>query len=304
MADGRNAEFARVRAVTFEPYTQFRVTEMGGAHVNVTAAGYRVGAAPQTWPPARDAVNVFVFGGSMAFGYGVSDGETVPAQLESLLRAAHPGKRITVYNFAVPNYDGSQMRIRLEQLLLAGHKPDIAVFLDGFSVFIAPFYAPVMHRLFADALAHQGFAARLAHALKRTPDVSAQCIVPDATEALARYAANRKLIEAVCDAFGVEPLFVWQPVPCYRYARTDAEPIDAAHGPDAAQLLACVRQGYDLMEARKDGGDARFLWLADMQRERRDQLYCDPDHYNPAFSREIAEQIAQALAPAVAGLAR
>ena len=38
-----------------------------------------------------------------------------------------------------------------------------------------------------------------------------------------------------------------------------------------------------------------FLWLADMQRGRRDPLYVDPDHYNAGFSAEIASKIAAHL---------
>src|SRR5262249_26348462 len=133
------SEFAQVRAMTFEPYSLFRVRPMRGSYVNVSEAGFRQNGAPLPWPP--EAGCVFVFGGSTAFGYGVADGETIPARLGNQLGVA-------VYNFATPNYTSVQERIRFEQLLLDGHRPSVAIFIDGFSDFIAPYYQPLMFARF------------------------------------------------------------------------------------------------------------------------------------------------------------
>ena len=45
---------------------------------------------------------------------------------------------------------------------------------------------------------------------------------------------------------------------------------------------------------------AQFLWLADMQAERYDELYLDPDHYGAAFSAEIAVALAGPVGALVA----
>jgi hypothetical protein len=277
-------EFARVRSLQFEPYTNFRVRPMRGRYVNVSEHGYRAGARENVWPPDRESTNIFVFGGSTAFGYGVADAETIPSQLADILDAP-------VYNFATPNYDSVQERIRLEQLILAGKAPSIAVFIDGFGEFIAPFYAPVMMAPLVEATQPKRRLARAWDALRGTPSNGTDCRVPDPAIALHRYLTNRKLIAAACEAFGVEPLFVWQPVPCYAYAGPTE-----SHG-DAAPLIECVQKGYDLMRRERDTvlTSRDFLWLADIQAGRTENLYVDPDHYNAAFSREIAEAIAQHL---------
>ena len=268
------SEFAQVRAMTFEPYSLFRVRPMRGSYVNVSEAGFRENAAPLRWPP--EAGSIFVFGGSTAFGYGVADGETIPAQMEKLLGAP-------VYNFATPNYTSVQERIRFEQLLLDGHRPRTAVFLDGFSDFIAPYYQPLMFASFADALSPRGPFARL-----RRRNHSPELRVPDPVQVLDRYVANANMIRSVAGAFSVRPLFVWQPVPCYEFAGPAED-----HG-DSAPLIECVQRGYTMMSRRKQEiGD--FVWLADMQRGRTDALYVDPDHYNAAFSRDIAGKIAEHL---------
>jgi hypothetical protein len=285
-----DSEFARVRSLEFEPYTIFRVRPMRGQYVNVTEHGYRAGSGPSAWPPVSEVSNIFVFGGSTAFGYGVADAETIPSHLSDVLNAANSGTPIAVYNFATPNYDSVQERIRLEQLMLDGHAPSVAVFIDGFDEFIAPYYAPVMMAPLIEATRPRRALARVWRAIRRQrPDLS-ECRVPDPRAALDRYLGNTRLIAAACSEFAVKPLFVWQPVPCYAYDG----PV-ASHG-DAAPLIECVCQGYDLMRRERSALSSRdFLWLADLQAGRREPLYVDPDHYTGAFSREIASTIARHL---------
>ena len=298
-------EFARVRALVFEPYTLFRVQPMTGRYVNVTEHGYRCGSHDDVWPPDPAAGNVFIFGGSTAFGYGVADADTIPSQLADQLAGLLPGKRFSVYNFATPNYDGVQERIRLEQMLLNGHVPRIAIFIDGFDEFIAPYYAPLMLKPFVDAtnprsgrrglmrMVRELSRQLLGRAAADGADES-RCQLPDPARVLDRYFTNVRLIKAVCHAFGVRPLFVWQPVPCYRW---DGEARHGAGHGGSAPLIDCVRAGYEMMNSRRadDFTGDEFLWLADMQEGRADNLYVDADHYTPGFSREIASRIAQYL---------
>lgn len=305
-------ELARVRAVMFEPYTLFRVRPMAGRYVNVTTPGFRSGGSVAVWPPDKQVMNLFVFGGSTTFGYGVADTETIPAQLADQCARLFPGQRIAVYNFASPYYISVQERIRLEQLLLEGYTPCVAIFIDGFDEFIAPYYAPLMLKPFVEALQPratlrqgartlQGLVYRLTPQWLRSryhaswlaghpPGPS-----PDPVAVVDRYVANTRLINAICEHFGVQPLFVWQPVPCYQYAGATQQPHAAAES-DSAPLLACVRSGYHLMNMRRaEISSKTFLWLADMQVGRLDNLYVDADHYTAAFSGEIASRIAQYL---------
>jgi hypothetical protein len=300
-----DTEFARVRALVFEPYTLFRVRPMTGRTVNVAKHGYRLGSQIDRWPPDPAAANVFVFGGSTAFGYGIADHETIPSRLGEELADALPGKRPSVYNFATPNHVAVQERIHLEQLLLRGEAPGIAVFIDGFDEFIAPYYAPLMLRPFVHATAgepgRQPFSRTMQQVIGRLlrrsgggdPE-SSRCCLPDPRAVIDEYIVNTRLIRAVCREFAVRPLFVWQPVPCYRY---DGEHLYGAGHGSAEALIDCVRAGYELMSARRgrefSGGD--FLWLADMQDGRTENLYVDADHYTPEFSREVASRIARHL---------
>jgi lysophospholipase L1-like esterase len=84
--------------------------------------------------PARKAPNarrVFVLGGSTAVGFGASSDETtIPAQLEQILRADHPGLDIEVYNAGSTGFNSSQELILLNLTILE-LEPDLVVVLDG-----------------------------------------------------------------------------------------------------------------------------------------------------------------------------
>ncbi len=55
-------------------------------------------------PRQNDSYRVLILGDSMAWGFGVEDGQTAAVQLEALLAAEYPGRDIQVLNGAVPGY--------------------------------------------------------------------------------------------------------------------------------------------------------------------------------------------------------
>ena len=295
-----DSEFAQVRALVFEPYTMFRVRAMTGRAVNVSEQGFRHGRSKEVWPPDPAAANIFVFGGSTTFGYGLPDESTIPAQLAGHLREQLPGARPAVYNFATPNHVAVQERIRFEQLMLDGHVPRVAVFIDGFDEFLGPYYAPLMLSRYVEATAARSLQQRTSQVVRELSSRvfrasgaldESSCRLPDPADVLDRYAANMRLISAACRAFAVRPLFVWQPVPCYRYDGKSTHPA----GDGSAPLLDCVRSGFALMEERRRELGDELVWLGDIQRGRTGNLYLDPDHYTAEFSGEIASQIARRL---------
>jgi hypothetical protein len=83
----------------YEPFVEFMPVAISGKHVNVAPEGFRIapsGARKLNLPGNK----VFVFGGSTAFGMGVSDGETIAAYLEQEFRASGR-KDVAVFNFGV-----------------------------------------------------------------------------------------------------------------------------------------------------------------------------------------------------------
>ena len=115
--------------------------------------------------------------------------------------------------------------------------------------------------------------------------------MPDFQQAADCYLHNKSLIEHFCHRLGVLPVFVWQPVPGYKY--------DLEHhlfvAPDAYQK---PRQFYQLMASRlredRDGEfGPNFLWCADLQEHETECLYVDNHHYTASFTAKLADQIVE-----------
>jgi lysophospholipase L1-like esterase len=291
----------------YEPFTQFREGAARGRYVNVTPAGFRAGGRPAPWPPSGDARSVFVFGGSTTFGYGLADGETIPAALADQLDADPACRgRVVVYNFGRSNYFSSQERALFERLLIAGHRPDAAVFVDGLNEFgypeDEPKFSARLRYLMAESDAQLGRRAltslplaRLAKAwLERAARARPAARGSPGEEAgriVSRWLRNREIVGAVAAARGVASLFVWQPVPVFGYDLS-AHPLWDGEG-DMLEDQARIVAGYAAIDGLRRGGDPRlsapeFLWLADIQRGRHERLYVDRVHYTAEMSREIA----------------
>jgi hypothetical protein len=122
------------RPIAYETFTQFMERPFRGQYVNVAAAGFRFSAHQGPWPLDPRAFNVFAFGGSTTFGYGVADSETISSQLQEQLRR-RTGQPINIYNFGRAYYYSTQERILFEKLLTGNQRPQLAIFIDGLNDF-------------------------------------------------------------------------------------------------------------------------------------------------------------------------
>lgn len=110
------------RPVVYEPFTQFKERTHEGRYVNVSNDGFRLTRNQGPWPPRSTSLNVFMFGGSTTFGYGVADDQTIASYLQEYL-AAKLERDVRVYNFGRGSYYSTQERILYEQLLTSGFNP-------------------------------------------------------------------------------------------------------------------------------------------------------------------------------------
>ena len=76
----------------------------------------------------------FFFGGSTTFGYNVRDEETLASHFQDLSEAAF-SREVQVYNFGRGNYASSAEMLLFLRLLFEGHRPEVAVFVDGLNDF-------------------------------------------------------------------------------------------------------------------------------------------------------------------------
>jgi hypothetical protein len=298
------------RGFIYQPFTQFSEAPFRGRYVNVSKIGYREGHDQANWPPPPADTNILVFGGSTTFGYGVEDDQTIAAHLQDRLRR-RLDDGVNVYNFGRGFYYSTQERILFQQLLMAGVRPDVAVFIDGLNDFYHYDDRPLYTDRFAD---YVGGNTPKVSRLAKLPvarlfrqvagDDKAGNIMPadqagpafDDSKVLdgviSRYLENRRMIEAVAASYNVKTLFVWQPVPTYKYD-TSYHPFfgnsDDRHGYSVF--------GYPRFRQLLDGMPPadNFLWAADIQQDLAEALYVDQVHYTGEFSDRIAGMVADKL---------
>ena len=285
------------RPFMYEPYTHFAESPGKGRFVNVAEAGFRLVENQGPWPPDKRNVNVFVFGGSTTFGYGVADDATIPSQLQRKLRATFT-KPVCVYNFGRGFYYSTQERILFSNLLAAGLVPDVAVFIDGLNDFYrlqdAPQYSGYFMGVINQTFIEQKSATANASDIvrKRFAD-SGRKDEATARRICERYLRNKEVSEAMAKALGVRTVFVWQPVAVYKF---DLQYHPFSKGAGFNEHLFPAK-GYEQMAQlrQSDKRAAAVLWLADMQENAREQLYCDAVHYTARMCGLIAGEIAQSI---------
>jgi hypothetical protein len=306
------------RPFVYEPFTEFKERPYAGRWINVHEAGFRLGKDQGPWPPDARRCNVFFFGGSTAFGYGLFDEQTIASALQEYLssRAEQP---VAVYNFGRGCYYSTQERVLFEKVLEEGHVPGVAIFLDGINDFFysqdETFFTPRVKRVL-EGKAGSGecfpelplnrFVKSMSQRLKgedqsrgdwtQWTDHEAEAVRDDDpalhAHVIERYFRNKALAEGAAQVHGVRPVFVWQPAPTYKY--------DLTYHPFAADGFARhsrTKYGYPLMAQRVSNGaaGANFLWCADLQEGSKETLYVDKVHYSAKFCRNLAAVIGRFL---------
>ena len=119
-------EFHATERIVYEPYTIWDRRYYPGDLVSIDHEGFR---HTTNNSDAEDALRVWVFGGSTAWGEGAPDDETIPSHVAALMNAW--GVDTAVKNFGERGYVSTQEVVFLYRELQAGRRPDVVVFYDG-----------------------------------------------------------------------------------------------------------------------------------------------------------------------------
>lgn len=291
---------------------QWREAPYSGTYVNVSEYGFRISKDQVPWPPnARTHLIVFLFGGSTMFGYGVEDEQTLASHFQTLLASTDSALPPAVYNFGQGNYNSTQELILFENLISRGFIPDLAIFMDGLNeFFISPeplsrvaLKRDVRMSYFVRELILRLPMTRAARSLRarmsssRNSPESSDLNMPTKAESsliknvLDRYIATKSMIEAVSSAFGIDTVFVWQPVPTYKYDTQYHYALNISS--NGFGRLSITGPGYEQMYRLKEerGLGESFLWCADIQENLAKPLYVDMWHFTGDFNGMVAECI-------------
>ena len=295
--------WGRVLPLEYQPFTQFKERPFRGKFLNIDPAGFRLSKNQAPWPPPPEAINVFMFGGSTTFGYGLPDDETIPSYFEECAKSSSSSP-IAVYNFGQGAYFSSQELVLFQNLLRAGFVPQVAIFVDGLNDFTfiegEPAFTSRLRRFMAGESRGSAFDSvpmvQAARRLEKRWTEQKHAGNNDFADraplqgVIDRWLANKKMIEAIAARYGVRTIFVVQPVPTYKY---DLRWHLFYVSDDGFGTNMRSRYGYSMMESLRAQGQLgpNVLWLADIQLDKRENLYIDALHYTAAFSREIAGYI-------------
>ncbi len=319
-------------AHVYEDFVGFAHPPISGKYFNASEAGFRCGSVQGSWPPSPVFYNIFFFGGSTTLHPG-PDWTTIPDRLQEILNATDAtSKPVRIYNFGRGSWFSTQERIQFQQLLLDGATPHMVIFLDGVNDFyffdgrtaIWGFFKHALDTLnrenfetlrnklagrpkwqklrdFVDSLPLTRAVTLIARAMARrnpTPEAVLYKPTPIADErllpAMHRYLGNARQIEAIARVWGVQPVFVIQPTPAYKYDLAHHVALNAHYGLGGHERSG---QGYRLLADffAREGMPRNFVWLADMQEDMKRPLYLDNMHYTAEMNRMIADKIAAAL---------
>ena len=117
----------RTTPADYEPFVGFLRKDIHVDQLNITngmRSSYQPVAAQAGGLPV-----VYFFGGSTMEGVSQRDRYTIPSYVARLAEA--DGVPVEVRNYGRGAYQSRQEVILLQQLLVAGHSPDVAVFYDG-----------------------------------------------------------------------------------------------------------------------------------------------------------------------------
>ena len=293
------------RNVAFDPVAVYRYSDYQSEDVNQTDD------VRATWAPPSCGcrrVKVWWFGGSAAWGFFLSDGET-PAS--ALARAAwDEGIALDIENRAVPGYTLGQEVMRFASLTTTEELPDLVIFYDGaneldFQVELnnhgrgtseepVSFYNEPVKRAFSvmrrllDLAPSSATGQEVSHrsGLQRvdSPEL--------ARHAIRRYERGLKLARRIASGTDMNLVFAWQPTQSTSPEMVYAPWEPASTWPDADRAfwerLATTAQA-ELPEEVID--------LSQVFGDVTEPLMPDWAHTNARGARIVAEQLLERLRP-------
>jgi hypothetical protein len=282
----------------YEPWVGFKEKPRAGEFVNISSEGFRHSHIKNLRLDST-GINIYVFGGSTTFGYGLDDASTIPSHLQKHLSNLHPNKIINIFNFGRGYYYSDQELVLLLQLIRNNNIPAISIFIDGLNEGqVEPYYTKEMFSMFnAYNYSQYEILMRLIEnsSLMRVIRELASYVTdqPQKKEyqppidISKNYQRNKEIIETLAEKFNFHTYFFIQPVPGYRNElanhvfSTNSGPANwNQRGPSKMQLL------------EKTTDNLTSFSLAHLLDNYGQQQFVDNVHYTSRVCDLIAENIA------------
>jgi len=287
----------------YEPWVGFKEKPRSGTFVNISKEGFRYSLRKQI-NLKEEGFKIYVFGGSTTFGYGVDDASTTPAYLEKRIAKAQGNKEIQVFNFGRAYYYSTQELALLLQLLREGHRPDVAIFIDGLNESPdAPYYANELSFLF-DSYNYSPSALR-SIVLEQIPliryvqtkvniarlkgPVPGKPLREDPVEIRNEYLFNRDIINMLATRYQFSAYFFIHPAPGYRNSYANHK----FWKQRSTASVSKMTKKMELLETTTN--DQNAFSMTDLLTDYRKQPFVDEIHFTPEVCDLLAGFIAQKI---------
>lgn len=234
------------------PWTGMILRPFQGQYLNIDENGFRRTVASSEAAADKPPLQIWTFGGSTLFGWGLADDYTLPSRIQGLLQDQFHQHQVQVSNFGVPWYYSSQELALFVAHLRVLEPPDIVLFLDGLNevqylrdsnnqlplisrlsltwesqiakftqpdkqpwVTLNPSFPPSrIARQLGIQVLYEDMAWQGGKFAYLQP--IAETIEANMTIAREHYQTNQRLITALAEEYGITPYFFLQPLPFWR----------------------------------------------------------------------------------------
>jgi lysophospholipase L1-like esterase len=326
------AELRAARKEAYTPYVVWRSRRFAGDFIDIDAEGNR---STHHNSEASDPLRVWLFGGSVIWGLGAPDSETVSSHL-----ARHFNNELgidaEVRNLGEIGFVNTQEIVLLMRELQLGRRPDLVVFLDGANDAPAAVLWPEFdgnHMNFTDIrdrfekrgkqelspmlrILHRSGTWRMAEVLREklvTRPIRQQAppysIPTDPAETVRRgnraaeiWLANRRFVDALAARYEFTPFYLLQPslkVGAKAQHPSEVAILASEMENDAKRVgmesYAAMREAVRRELGAESEPNLRTVDLSDLFADVSEPLYFDYVHVGHAGNRLIASGIADVL---------
>lgn len=296
-------ELEASRPQQYVPYVEWRRLPYQGRFINIDRAGLR--RTLHSYCDDAKAPVIWIFGDSVTWGTGVTDGDTIASQLAALYEQA--GQKACVVNYGEAGRVSTQEVLEfLLGLKHAERKPNVVLFYDGVDGVEepregAPFDRHLGYQRFQHlieesrrvetpglwfltktntARALQQLSENMSDRLYqleakgKSMNVSPRYPASTARDMLSIYQQNMQLVDAVSLQYGFQPFFFWYPTRI-----TSPKPLTKEEQiPREEELSEETRVIRDVYASFRTIHRANFFDFGDMFATETERLYLDDSH--------------------------
>jgi lysophospholipase L1-like esterase len=307
-------EFSLSRKELYHDYVFWRRAPFTGKFININHDGIRLTPGADC---SANSYKVFTFGGSTMWGTGSPDWGTIPAYLQSGLKALTT-KPVCVVNFGESAWVSTQSVIQLMLELQSGNVPALVIFYEGANDVYAAYQSGRATHQNLNQLAaklEQGKSPpplvtwikstnsfyllnRLMATLRPKPRESTNLInyktmgIDTATltdSMVETYIGNYEIVNALAQKYGFKALFFWQPQIAVGEKSLTNEELEMKRELDPAVIEFYQSVYHRVQQVAKKYKN--LYYIADTFDSAKSQIYIDQVHVTPVGNRLIAERI-------------